>query len=163
MFFDSRFERENTILFGLYFVCLKHLGTNSNSYRSRYLYMCYLQCFPLWWYLYLTSDIEYRQNNARSLHDFRPRLSSGFRSLMASDSKNDNFSQLSERLMISVFCLTQLIWNCIRSISCPPVWKIPTIFFHSSQVWKCLQIALSFCDHPCSLVLLKRVLSVFPM
>ena len=60
--------------------------------------------------VYLTSSIGHLydviyQNNASSLHDFNPRFSSGFHSLIARDSRNDSFSQLSDLLNSVEFLL----------------------------------------------------------
>ena len=65
--------------------------------------------------VYLTASIGHLydviyQNNASSLHDFNPRFSSGFHSLIARDSRNDSFSQLSDLLITSVFSRTQFIF-----------------------------------------------------
>ena len=137
---------------------LQHLGTNS-------FYQKPLEVFiNIQWFLsdvssYLTSN----QNRERSLHDFKPRLSSGFHSLIARDSRNESFSQLSDLFITSVFSRTQLIWKLIWSSSNPPVWKIPTISFQASQLLKCFRMALSVWVHPCCFVLLNKVFSVFPI
>ena len=102
--------------------------------------------------VYLTASIGHLydviyQNNASSLHDFNPRFSSGFHSLIARDSRNDSFSQLSDLLITSVFSRTQFIWKFILSISNPSVWNIPPMSFQASQWSKCFRMALSGCDH----------------
>ena len=103
------------------------------------------------------------QNNESSLQDFKPLLSSGFRSLMESDSLKDSVSQLLDESITFVFSRTALTWNCMESTASPHNWNMPTRSFQPLHSWKCLFIALSFWLQPCCFVRLKRVLSVFPM
>ena len=103
------------------------------------------------------------QNNESSLHDFKPLFSSGFRSLIASDSLKDKASQLFDESMTFVFSRTAFTWNCIGSTTSPHIWNRSTRCFHPLHSWKCLLIALSFWLQPCCFVRLNRVLSVLPM
>ena len=130
-------------------------------YYSTKIYSGFSYLF-IWRHIFIRDDVI-NQNRANSLQDFKPWLSLGFHSLIARDSRNAKFNQLSDLLITSVFSRTQLIWNFMVSISNESVWNIPTISFQGSQDLKCVRMALSGCVQPCCLVLLYMVFSVLPM
>ena len=66
-------------------------------------------------------------------------------------------------IFLYVFRRTVLMLNCIWSTASPSIWNRPTISPNFEHVAKCLLMALFLSDHPCSLVLLKRVDSVLLM
>ena len=153
------------VLFCLIFGVSNHLWTDSSLQTVRYL-STKLQRLPLQRLRYVTldsSDVMWRQKRASSLQDLIPVLRLDLYCLIASASRNASFSQLSDRVMILVFCRTALIWSSLVSTSSPQISRKPTISFHARQCRKCLLTALFWSFHACWKVRLNNVDSVFPM